>query len=118
MRRHFPHQQLNQLVYFFLLAACLFFSPFDIFYVGIYWTTYSIYLPCAAIFLFGLQAWRTHNKGNLFVTSVIMLIVDICLMAYGVYLTIQGDLLWGTVTLAFTLPTIYLTWAAFKAAQT
>ena len=107
------HRLVNISILGFLAASCVFFSVYDLLYEKIWWTTVSIYLPCLLVFLFGLDSWRELKVRNLLILGIGFVAIDLFLEIYGTILCLQGEWLWGLLTLGFSIFTIGLTWSIF-----
>lgn len=107
------HRLLNLIVLTFLLISSVFFSFYDILSEKIWWSTWFIYLPCSIVFLFGVYSWKNLNAGSLLILGIILLLIDAFLLGYGLWLWTQGELLWGPLTLGFSLLTGGLTYSTF-----
>lgn len=111
------YSKTNRGVLWFLLSSCLFFGVYDVLVEKIWWTTYSIYLPCALIFSFGIRAWESQSARDLQLLAWIFVAIDLFLVSYGVILLVDGEVLWGLVTIAFSFITIAIAYAAMKGSQ-
>ncbi len=109
--------KISRGVLWFLLGSCLFFSVYDVVFEKIWWTTYSIYVPCALVFGFGIMAWNSQSARKLQLLGWMFLAIDLFLIAYGTFLLAVGEVLWGVVTIAFSLITGAITYAAMIASQ-
>jgi hypothetical protein len=107
------HRSANIAILAFLLVSCLFFAGYDVLYEKVWWSTWAIYVPCSAVFSFGLYSWTKLLPRNLFILGILFVAIDLFLVAYGLYLLISGESLWGTVTLGFSLLTIGMTLSTF-----
>lgn len=111
------HRRINLGILIFLIACCVFFTFWDLLYEKIWWSVVSIYIPCAAVFGFGMYVWNGFKSKGLYAFGIILMLVDIFLVGYGVLLCIQGEWLWGPLTLGFSALTIPMTWSAFKGSR-
>lgn len=111
------YSKISRAVLWFLLGSCLFFSVYDVVFERIWWTIYSIYVPSALVFGFGIQAWNSQSARNLQVLGWMFLAIDLFLVAYGAFLLAVGEVLWGVVTIAFSWITGAITYAAMIASQ-
>ena len=103
--------RINRAVLWFLLGSCLFFGVYDVVFEKIWWTTYSIYIPCTLIFGFGIMAWNSQSAPNLHLLGWIFLAIDLFLITYGAFLLAVGEVLWGMVTIAFAGITLWITYS-------
>eukprot|EP00449_Zooxanthella_nutricula_P019736 CAMPEP_0198527712 /NCGR_PEP_ID=MMETSP1462-20131121/24710_1 /TAXON_ID=1333877 /ORGANISM="Brandtodinium nutriculum, Strain RCC3387" /LENGTH=153 /DNA_ID=CAMNT_0044257523 /DNA_START=152 /DNA_END=613 /DNA_ORIENTATION=+ len=83
------------------IASCLFFIVYDLTVVHIWWSSALIYLPCIGLFTLGLVGWLTGRTAFLAMFGVLMMLVDVVLAIYGVFLCFQPAWWWGLVTLAY-----------------
>ncbi len=97
----------------FLLFACVFFTFYDILYEKIWWTVFTIYIPCSTLFLFGIKAWKDWSVKRLGYFSIILGFIDVALVGYAIALFLQSELLWSGVTLGFAILLIIMTWSVF-----
>lgn len=111
------YSRIIRAVLWFLLGSCLFFGVYDVIFEKIWWTTYSIYVPCALIFAFGIKAWNSQSARSLQLLGWIFLAIDLFLIAYGAFLLAVGEVLWGVVTIAFSLITGAITYATMITSQ-
>ena len=95
----------------FLLFACVFFTFYDILHEKVWWSTFVIYIPCSAIFLFGIKAWKDWSTKRLGYFIIILGLIDVALVGYAIALFLQGELLWSGVTLGFAILLILMTWS-------
>ena len=107
------HRQINIFLLGILVAACLFFTVYDIFYEKIIWSTLYIYIPCSVIFVFGTLAWVAMNAQQLKLLCTFFLVVDFFLVIYGIILLFSDQPHWGWVTLGFGLLTLLMSRSIF-----
>ncbi|NET39191.1 MAG: hypothetical protein F6K19_45680 [Cyanothece sp. SIO1E1] len=63
------------------------------------------------------MAWSSQSARNLQLLGWMFLAIDLFLVAYGAFLLAVGEVLWGVVTIAFSLITGAITYAALIASQ-
>ncbi|MEL6674842.1 MAG: hypothetical protein AAFR61_21720 [Bacteroidota bacterium] len=109
------HQRMNLALLGLLIAACVYFSTYDIQAEKIWWTTWYIYLPRGLIFFLGSIIWKKPSPTGLGMVLGFLLLIDLFLIGYGAWLSLQGEMLWGPLTLAFAGLTGLLSWSTWKA---
>ena len=101
----------------FLLFTCVFFTFYDVLFEKIWWTVFTIYIPCSVIFLFGIKAWKDWSIKKLGYCAIILGLIDTALVSYGTVLFFQDEWLWSGVTFGFAALLVVMIWSVFKLRQ-
>ena len=105
---------LNIATLVFLSLCCIGLSIYDQIYEEIIWSTYTFYLPSLILFGLGIWSWKKASKPGLTLFSIVLLILNLVLFGYSIFLIFTGQPMWGFVTLGFMLITVPLNSSAHK----